>query len=952
MMNTLRCYRRLATPFALFSVILTLYVSLSLRPAHAAINITEQPQSTLLNISPISAPAYLGYQDILAITQQQAAVPDAASSLTRYWYVVALNNSTAEPQTVYISNPRLIPLPTSIYLLDNKDRIINVINYGTGDYELPYSFIPGLTLPVTVSAGNAVTVIFSVEAAAIPYFPLQLRSAAVFTSDVQKRLVLHSVVAGGLIVLLIYFALSHLYQQTGARFWLACSCLILLALLGSLQEPIARWFEFMQFGHYILAALGVVFLLSMGKFTHSLFSRIPWWLRLLNLLLPAGILLALASPLTGVPAFLNLLCVPAYGAFQITICALYQDRRNRSLNRLLAVAWLLLSLTWALFLTQYNPGLLPLVPAPVSAAAALLSGMCALALCVLLAERDLSRQQIHTQARTIDDLNVFYDLFRNSAEGLYTSTLDGSLITINPAMCTLFGYADEPTMLREVSDTALFYADPNQRDILVGELLENKTVMGREVKGRKADGTEFWFSISCQLHKDKGSTYLSGSIFDITAKKMSEINLTYMATHDSLTGIYNRREFESALTDAVTNQASGHTVILLYLDLDRFKAVNDTCGHKAGDKLIKELAQQIRDTLGDRGMLARLGGDEFGVLMTSQTQESAYIIAMKLVEAVRSYRFFWENHIFNVGVSIGLLNVTEHHSDADQALFLADAACYLAKQQGRDQVYCYQRHDERLQQYEQELDWVQLLNKALQGEGFELFYQHYRPLNWEHQGDCFEILLRLRLSDGTLAEPADFMPTAERYNVTARIDRYVIQQTFNWLQDNPQYLAQVKCCNINLNGQSLADLDLRRFLLSLFERSVVPYDKIWFDICETTAAAHKQQIQDFIQTFAALGCHFALDNFGSGFSSYGCMKELPVHCIKIDGSFVKGLLDNPLDSAIISSFKDIAQARDIITVAECVEDESTLTQLGKLGIDYAQGNAVAPPAALKDYTPL
>lgn len=939
--------------WVLSTIVLLLVITTQLTSAtHAAIELKQPPATMRLDITPVRAPAYLGYQDILQAMQNPSGPSFNKSQANRYWYIIPIKNTAANTLKAFISNPRLVPISTTIYLLDEKDRIINVINYDTDDYELPQTFTPGLTLPVSLSAGAQHTIMFSVDTAVRPYFPLVLRGEKAFSSHVQQRLLLHGIMAGGLIVLLIYFALSHLYQQTGARLWLAGTCLLLLALLATLQEPVTRWLNFIQFGEYILSGLGLAFLFAMGKFTHSLFSRIPLWLKLINLSLPLVVIFISVYPLSFAPLFIELLCIPVYGALQILLCVLFQDRRNLSLSRLLGVAWLLLSLSWALFLVQFSSIVLPLVSSPASAAAALLSGMCVLAVCVLLAERNMSSQQINTQARAIDDLHVFYHLFKNSAEGLYTSAVDGTLKTINPAMCSLFGYDNEQQMLQEVNDTSDFYADPSQRDVLVGELLENKTVTGREIMGRKADGTQFWFSISCQLHKDSDQTFLSGSIIDVTERKLSDINLNYMATHDSLTGIYNRQEFESALSQALTTLTNDQPLILLYLDLDRFKAVNDTCGHKAGDALIKELAGQLNTVLDRRGTLARLGGDEFGVLMSSQTQESAYELASSMVEAVRDYRFYWENHVFSVGVSIGLLNASQYSCDPAQALFMADAACHLAKQQGRNQVYCYQRNDERLQQYEQELDWVQILNTALQDEGFELFYQHYRPLHSISKGDCYEILLRLRLSDGTLADPASFMPPAERYNLTARLDRYVIQHTFAWLEANPQHLARLQYCNININGQSLVDTDLRRFLLTLFERSKVPGDKICFDISETTAAAHKLPIQEFIDTFRAQGCHFALDNFGSGFSSYACLKALPVQCLKIDGNFVKGLMTDPLDSAIISSFKSIAKAGDITTVALCVEDESTLTQLGRLGIDYAQGNIIAKPQPLCEFKPL
>ncbi|WP_169334845.1 EAL domain-containing protein [Salinimonas chungwhensis] len=917
---------------------------------HATVVIDDTFSTAQVLPEAFSTSARTSYRQVLS---GRPGVSQSKNTALRHWYSLSLQNNTATTQHLYLNNPLVIPRPATIYLLDNRDRMLDVISYEHGDYDLVSQLTTGLVLPVTVAPSSSLKVLLGISGDKPGYFPLQVHTSASYDRYSQPRLLVTGIICGALLLLTVYFFLSYIYQKTTARFWLASVGLLLLLLAASTLEPVGRILQLINYGTTIMTVLMTVLLLCLAKFTHALFPRIPVWLRWPNLLLCLTPVVLLASPGLLPDTIFLLQILPCFALLQTLLSALFKDRRNRSLNRLLALGWLMLSLSYALFLGSYNPRLVMLISSELNAAVSLLVAMCTFALCVLLAERDMSRQQIHTHERTIDSLNVFYDLFRNAAEGLYTSTLDGDLRSVNPAMCNLFGYADESTMLREVPNTRKFYADENDRDLLVGELLEQKVIMGREMKGIKADGSEFWFSISCQLHQENGETFMSGSIFDITRRKLSDISLTYMASHDPLTGVFNRREFEHSLQVALEQPHYHNPVIVLYLDLDRFKVVNDSCGHKAGDRLIKELAELLASKISDRGMLGRLGGDEFGVLLTTQTEESAYLLAIKLLDVVHNYRFFWEQRIFTVGVSIGLLNATTHKTDAENALNMADAACYLAKQQGRNQVYCYEKDDASLQAYERERTWVALIQQALnEDHGFVLYYQHYMPLNTTMQGDFYEILLRLPLPNGKLAEPADFLPTAERYNLTPRIDRWVTEHTFKWLSEHPERLAKLNCCNININGFSLADKDLRRFLLNAFQQHAIPHQKICFEISENTATIKKEEAVSFIETFDKHGCLFAIDNFGSGFSSYGYFKSLPIHSVKIDRTFTRSLLGDAVDMAIVTAIRDIARARQIQTIAECVEDKATMTQLGKLGIDFAQGNAIAAPAPLDQFKSL
>ena len=452
------------------------------------------------------------------------------------------------------------------------------------------------------------------------------------------------------------------------------------------------------------------------------------------------------------------------------------------------------------------------------------------------------------------------------------------------------------------------------------------------------------------MRENEGSKLIFGSIVDITERKRSDISLRYMATHDSLTGIYNRRHFEAQLSDTMAKMSpEDEDLTLLYLDLDKFKVVNDTCGHKAGDVLIKELAQRLNDVVMTRGILGRMGGDEFAVMISGVEAASGSTIANKLLKAVQDYRFIWDNRMFTLGVSIGLVDYRPSIQSPEHLVSMADSACYLAKQQGRNQIHVYSSEDAKMQRFEADLDSVTMINKALEQNQFVLFYQHYQPLHKVKDGHHYEILLRIQQDDGELVPPAAFLPAAERHNLSGRIDKWVVENFFGWLAQNPKHLKNLVTANVNLSGLSMGNDDLKRYILSAFEKFNVPYDKICFEITESQAIVKMEETLAFINTFRKLGCKFALDDFGIGFSSYEHLKQLPVDYVKIDGSFVKDILADPIDMAMVCSMKDVAKAMGIRTVAESVESTEIMVELGKIGVDYALGYGLATPKLLGEF---
>lgn len=451
--------------------------------------------------------------------------------------------------------------------------------------------------------------------------------------------------------------------------------------------------------------------------------------------------------------------------------------------------------------------------------------------------------------------------------------------------------------------------------------------------------------------------------------------LQYHATHDSLTDLKNRRAIEDRLTCLIEGAAldeSEHA--LCYLDLDQFKVVNDTCGHSAGDELLRGLADLLKQHVASRDTLARLGGDEFVLLLEHCSIDQAHQVLSTLRKAIGEFRFEWDGQTFHVGVSIGLVPVTRNSGEIARVMSAADTACSAAKEAGRNRIHVYREDDAMLAERHSKMRWVSRMTRALEEDRFELYAQpiaaiapraparesvqlyEARALGQSVQeflpeGDHFELLLRMKDEDGRTIPPGAFLPSAEQYNFAPRLDRWVIHAGFEWLTANTGRLERLSLCAINLSGNSLGEEDFTGFVTEEFARADIPPSKICFEITETAAISNLAAATRFISTLKELGCRFALDDFGSGLSSFGYLKSLPVDFLKIDGLFVKGIADDPIDLAMVRSINEIGQVMGKKTIAEFVENDKVLTLLAEIGVDYAQGYGVGRPRPLEQMDP-
>ncbi|GMR20349.1 MAG: hypothetical protein BMS9Abin36_0944 [Gammaproteobacteria bacterium] len=426
--------------------------------------------------------------------------------------------------------------------------------------------------------------------------------------------------------------------------------------------------------------------------------------------------------------------------------------------------------------------------------------------------------------------------------------------------------------------------------------------------------------------------------------------VSYHASHDALTGLINRREFEQRAAIAIDGAINHNTEhAILYIDLDQFKVVNDTCGHVAGDELLRQLGPILHRKIRTGDTLARLGGDEFGVLLINCPINQAVIVANNLREAVQDFRFAWEDNIFSIGASIGVVPINETAQNLSNLLSIADSACYTAKDHGRNRVYVYQPDDMEMAKRHGEMQWVSRINRALEENHFLLYCQPIVPIKHVRKREMhYEVLLRMQDEIDGIIPPGAFIPAAERYNLMTAIDKWVIENLFTKLAAflEVHLKEDLPTICINLSGSSLSEKEFLTYIRIKFKKTKVPPASICFEITETAAIANLTNARHFIDDLKQLGCRFSLDDFGSGLSSFAYLKNLPVNYLKIDGVFVKDIDNDPVDYAMVKSINEIGHVSGMLTIAEFVENDAILAKVKKISVDFAQGYGIGKPLLL------
>ena len=429
--------------------------------------------------------------------------------------------------------------------------------------------------------------------------------------------------------------------------------------------------------------------------------------------------------------------------------------------------------------------------------------------------------------------------------------------------------------------------------------------------------------------------------------------LTYQASHDSLTGLINRKEFESRVKQAINSaQKDGKSHALCYVDLDQFKIVNDTCGHHAGDELLIQLTNQLKDALRESDTLARLGGDEFGVLLVGCPLDRAKQVAENIRQMVEKFKFIWDDRLFRVGASIGLVAITPKTSGLVELLSAADSACYVAKENGRNQVHVYRPDDQAIADRKGQMQWTHRIQSALEQNRFELHFQSIVPLQ-DISSPVLSGELLIRMVENSagrekkLVMPTAFIPAAERYQLMPKIDQWVIVNALDALDKLQFDVKERGMCYINLSGQSIGDTKILDVIVSTLKKTNVPPSILCFEITESSVIANLENAHQFITTLKAMGCRFALDDFGTGLSSFAYLKNLPVDFLKLDGELVKDVATDKGSYAMVDAINHVAHVLEMKTIAEHVESEETIHALQRIGVDYAQGFGIEPPVSFK-----
>ena len=527
----------------------------------------------------------------------------------------------------------------------------------------------------------------------------------------------------------------------------------------------------------------------------------------------------------------------------------------------------------------------------------------------------------------------FRDIVEHSPEGIYQATLDGHLLMVNRACAKLFGFGDPADFLSATPSTEHLYLEPGRRADFIAQLQANDTVVGFQARMRRKDGSPFWTSNTARIVRDENGhvKYLEGFLEDVTARRLQEETIMHLATHDPLTELPNRRGMNDALSRALTRAQQGERSAFVLIDLDNFKAINDSVGHPAGDRFLQRIGALLKKGLRPGDTIARFGGDEFAVLLDGVNARRARGVADRLRSALAEFRFQEGTYTFAPTASMGIALIEGGEQDPTHIVSIADGALHMAKEEGKNRCVVYSALTERETRFTEASQWATRIQDALREDRFVL---HFQPIIELATGDIafYEALIRLQEPDGSLTRPGAFIPAAERFGLASAIDEWVIKAVLRSLVSRPR----APLC-VNLSGASLGD----EMLLARIERYIAAANlspgQLVFEITETAVVHDLDRSRHWMERLSRLGCRFALDDFGTGFSSFSYLRSLPVAEVKIDGSFTQTMAADAASVAVVEAITSLAHALGKRVIAEWVEDRGIAGKLGELGVDFGQG---------------
>ena len=875
------------------------------------------------------------------------------------WLKIELSNQALQPgeYVLDLHYPYLDSI--EFYHLDG-DNILNKVS--TGDTQ-PFSTrpldFPTFAFPFNYSASPESALYFKISTLGSMEVPFSLHRKDSFFADKKYSLVIYVAIFSILSVMAIYNLFVYTAIRQNIYFYYCGYCLGAIGFIATVsgygyqylwpESPFIQKISAIGFNGitHTLVGLFTITFLSLERF-----PRLYSWVATLTGCAALSSFGALA--LSYDTAFKISMLTNTLISLSALLAGLYVWKKGDRVARLFVLTWVT-QFVMVIYTVLAKTAVLPLGEiteyiVPLSAVVVVIMLSFALADRIAI----LRQSSLLAQESAVKHLNRFRDLFENAIEGIFSIDTTGNWLSANPSLLRMFGHTDLEALQTDFISRSQKELSKTSLASIARITATNSTLEGHTAEFERPDGTRFWASVNARYLEPENSTpYIEGSMIDVTSRLAFEDKLNFLARHDSMTNLFNRRAFEEYLLEAITEgQARKTQSALMYLDLDQFKVLNDTCGHSAGDKLLTQLSSRLSMLLKPNQILARLGGDEFGLLVTDCTGKEAKVLADTVLETIRTFRFRYSDRDFAIGASIGVVSFRDEHLTIETLLSHADTACFMAKDLGRNRVHFYAESDEQIRQRQSEMEWVSIIKDSLRSDAFKLMYQHIKTNSNPQGGHHYEILVRLITPEGKAHSPVHFISSAERYGLMPDVDTWVIEAYFRWLKNNPEHLRSLSMASINLSGHSLGDERFMSALESLFKRYEIPPHKICFEVTESMAITRLDKTLDFIYKYKQLGCRFALDDFGTGFSSYAYLKELPVDFLKIDGFFVRNMMSDKVDLAMVKSIQEVANTIGIATVAEFVENEEALMTLTDIGITYSQGYLIHKPQALESFTPL
>ncbi len=892
--------------------------------------------------------------DQLELTPATSALsPNFGFSDKDYWIGLPLKNDLNSETDIFVEIAYGLLDNIEFYVIDTQTREI-IQKHTTGDKllfsERPIHH-PNFVFPVSIDSKQSVTTIIHISTSSSNQFPIRLWSQAGLTNHSQNQALFVGLLIGIVFILAVYNFFLFFSLKDVSYFYLS------LTLFGyALVEAIVTGFAYYYFwpgspewNDISLTVVSNFSLANLCLFSRSFLSleiTKPTLGKILKYCAVMGYMLAAAS--LFIPYKILILITAANVILSPSIS--YVAGMSLALVRykqayFYTSAFGIFVISAAVFAIG-KTGLIPrnnLSEYAIHIGATLSIVLLSFALADRI-KRERNEKE-SAQKSAIANLEKYRSIYETSLEGMFRFSCDGKILTCNPAFKKLMGIDKKPAFFEDMGNLSGFipFASKDQEQLKT-LLRNNDHAFGFETLCHNFKGEEFWGAIYAKVIEDKQlGRYIDASIVDITEKKTNENKLNYIANHDILTGLKNRLVFQKNLHDAIISSCSkGLDHSLLFMDLDQFKIVNDTCGHSAGDELLKQMAALFNTHIRDIDSLARLGGDEFVILLRECSIGRAEEIANRLRQEVADYRFSWNKKIFSIGISIGIVPVLNQDISAEDLLSLADTACYAAKDAGRNHVYVYENDSEDISSRQTEMHLANSLREAINNDTLLLYKQNIQAISQTVEGDLYEILVRLPL-ESKLLLPGSFLPAAERFDRIEQLDFWVTEAFLSWLSKNPESLNSLHQANINLSGRTISNSRFSEHLIELFGQYNIPKEKVCFEITESAAISNLAQTSTFLKKMTKMGFQFSLDDFGSGFSSYSYLKMLPVKSLKIDGSFIQDITSDPIDHAMVKSIIEVSHMMGIDVTAEFVENEEILVELQKLGIDFVQGYHIHMP---------